>query len=377
MSFFISAQQEAYSPEKYREQTQLCQFLESSTKTNSTPSPESLLSTNLDPIRQLYPLSSPWIKNDTFLDKLGEVLYKNEANCKMQNLTYWSHKEGFPSLGLPHAIWYGKTSPKIYQEQFPELIRYIRKNLKYHEKVQLSWPTLLKSENIGAAPWENPSQFAKIQTTSLEIEASLDSAQLSDIQKNKYPLYNQAYQLFELRHFLANPIVLRLQARFVVEKTFHSLHKIISAAHLQSAAQGQKIYLQIQELLSTQEGVLAIVDYLNFKGDGLKSSEHTPLGDYSWGLITVLELMPLVKIPSSDCQEKTTCANRRFSQAALCALQRLAYHSGKMGSAEQAQRYTWLNGGWKTRIESNYLPGTFAAARCSKDIQKKSDNNRD
>lgn len=369
-SFFIFAQQEPYSPEKYREQTQHCHFLKNSPPTHISHEP--LFTSHLQKMRQLYPLSSPWISEEAFLEKLGEALYKNEANCQIKNLTHWNKNEEFPSLGLPHAIWYGTKSSKKYQEQFPELIRSIRKNLKSHEKVKLTWPTLLKTENIGAAPWENASEFAKIQNTSLEIESSLDSAQLSEIEKKKYPLYKQAFELFELRHFLANPIVLRLQASYVVEKTFLSLHQMISSVHQQSPTEAQKIYLQIQQLIETQEGVLAIIDYLNFKGDGLKPSERTTLGHYSWGLLTVLELMPSVKIPTADCQQKTTCANRRFAQAALCTLQRLAYFSGPIGSQEQTQRYAWLNGGWKTRIESNYLPGTFAQSRCSKETPKNS-----
>lgn len=369
--FYSLAQQELYSPQKYFKQTQLCGF-ERVVSSSQKPATDDLITTKLlMQTAKNYPLSTEWIQQEPFLDKLGEVLYKNEANCQTQHLTHWGKNEEFPSLGLPHAIWYNQNASKKYQEQFPELIRYIKKNLKAHEKVQLSWPSLLLANPLKPAPWNSRETFKQIQEISLLIEATLDSSQLVNI-KNKHPQhYDSAYQLFEIRHFLSNPIVLRLQAKYVVEKTFFSLHRILAVNQIQSPLTTQTLYSQIQRLLASQEGVLSLVDYLNFKGEGLRNSELTPVNHYPWGLKTVLELMPQIKHKIESCTAKIKndphCANNQFAEAALCSLQRLAYHSGIPDSAEQTQRYLWLNGGWKTRVETNYRPGTFAASRCTKE----------
>jgi hypothetical protein len=213
----------------------------------------------------------------------------------------------------------------------------------------------LQNDPLPPAPWTSQSEFAEIKKISLDIENVKESLHLATIQQKQATLYKDAYTLFEIRHFLSNPLILQLQAQFVVEKTFLSLHRILAASHRESSAEAQLLYRKIQLLLNSPEGVLSIVDYLNFKGEGLKPSERTPLGTHPWGLKTVLEIMPTSDLAS---------ANLHFAQAALCSLQRMAYHSGSADSKDQLQRYAWLNGGWKTRIESNYLPNTFSTVRC-------------
>lgn len=365
---FIHAQQEVYSPQKYSDQTKHCAF-QNLTLAPDLIAEDSLSLEKLMQAKKSHPLSSPWIDQDLFLDKLGEALFKNEANCKTIHLTHWGKSEEFPSMGLPHAIWYNQNTSKKYQEQFPELIRFIHKNLKSHEKVQLTWPVLLAQNPLPPAPWKNQKEFAQIQNVSLKIEATMDSVQLLALKKQFPLLYPQAYQLFEIRHFLSNPIVLRLQAKYVVEKTFYSLHRILAMSEKKSPEMAQALYLQMQRLLSSQEGVLSLVDYLNFKGEGIKASERTPVLNHSWGLAVVLELMGHIKSERCLTPSKIpgACTNNQFAEAALCALQRLAYHSGEPSSPAQTQRYLWLNGGWKTRVETNYRPGTFTAARCKKD----------
>ncbi len=342
----------------YLEQTKECVF----PKKSPTYNDSEVLQLDVLTMRRLFPLSSPLISQTTFLQKLSEALYKNEADCKNHNLTHWGKNEEFPSLGLMHAIWYGKSSSKKYAEQFPELIRYLRKNLKVSDQ-QISWPELLQKNPLAPAPWASQAEFAKIKKVSLAIEGVKESAQLALIQKNQAALYKDAYTLFEIRHFLSNPKILQLQAQFVIEKTFLSLHRILAASHRESPTETQLLYRKIQLLLSSSEGVLSIVDYLNFKGEGLKPSERTPLEKYPWGLKTVLEIMPAMD-PADASQQP----NVQFTQAALCSLQRMAYHSGTADSKDQLQRYAWLNGGWKTRIESNYLPNTFSTVRCAQTV---------
>jgi hypothetical protein len=363
--------QEPFSPEKYQEQTSHCDF--SGTNTLDLTSPidkDFFLDSQIPQMTRRYPLSTPWINQESFLEKLSEVLYKNEADCKIENLTHWNSKEDFPSIGLPHAIWYPAHIQKKYQEQFPELIYFIQKNLKHHEKTKLTWPLLLNQKPLGAAPWKTQKDFAEIQKVSLKIEIARDSTELISLKKEYASVYANAYELFEIRHFLANPIVLRLQAKFVVEKTLLSLYRILAAAEKESPQKALLLQTQINRLLRTPEGVLSLVDYLNFKGEGIKSSERTPVLFYSWGLKSTLEIMSKSKWQQNECNEINkndgACASRQFAQAVLCSLQRLAQYSGAPGSAEQLQRYAWLNGGWKKRIESNYTPGTFSTPRCQR-----------
>ena len=355
--FFLSLihAQTPYAPSLYAEQTKECLF----PKATPTYNNSEWLELDVVAMRRLYPLSSPLISEISFLKKLSEALYKNEADCKNHNLTHWGKHEEFPSLGLPHAIWYGKTTSKKYQEQFPELIGYIRKNLKLSE--QISWPAILQKSPLPPAPWASQAEFAEIKKISLAIEDVKDSLQLTTIQKKQSALYKDAYALFELRNFLSNPRILQLQAQFVIEKTFLSLHRILAASHSESPEGAQLLYRKIQFLLNSPEGVLSVVDYLNFKGEGLKPSERTTIGKHPWGLKTVLETMP-----TSDLAN----VNTHFTQAALCSLQRVAHYSGSADSPTQLQRYAWLNGGWKTRIESNYRPNTFSAIRCAQSMSR-------
>ncbi len=370
--------QSLYTPSLYVEQTKECRF----PQTASTYSVNELIELDVLSMRRLYPLSTPLISQSSFLRKLGEALFKNEADCKNHNLTHWGKNEEFPSLGLPHAIWYGKAPSKVYQEQFPELVRFIRKNLKPTDP-QISWPAILKKDPLPPATWASQAEFLEVKKISLEIENVKESLQLATIQKTRAALYKDAYTLFEIRHFLSNPLVIQLQAQFVIEKTFLSLHRILAASHRESPQAAQFLYSKIQTLLNSPEGVLAIVDYLNFKGEGLKASERTPVGKFPWGLKTVLEIMPPSVLTTDKISVQTSVqinglangqhvgqasVNLQFAKAALCALQRLAYHSGAADSPAQLQRYNWLNGGWKTRVDGNYLPNTFSTVRCPKNM---------
>ncbi len=372
-----------YSPALYQEQTRHCPFIKLIPR--PTTQLQELIQQKDSDLRHRYPLSSPWIQQDAFLEKLGQALYKNEANCELQNLTHWNSKEPFPSLGLPHAIWYPQLlTDKKYQEQFPELIRFIHKNLKKHETVKITWPSILLKEPLGTAPWADQKEFAQLQALSLKIADTQNAYELIQLKDKNPSLYPRAYELFTLRHFLANPIVLKLQARYVMDKTFLTLHRILAAVEKSSPQDTQRFYILMQSLLSSQEGVLALIDYLNFKGDGLKPSEKTEISGFYWGLLTVLDLANqpyFLSTPpsptshatspgplSTGCSEKDAndCALQRFAEAALCSLQRLAFEAGPLNSEIQKQKYLWLNGGWKTRIDSNYRPHTFSTNRCEK-----------
>lgn len=357
----------SYSPDLYQEETRHCPFVKLAPRT--TLHLEEIMANPDATLPRRYPLSSPWIQQDVFLEKLGQALYKNEANCQLQNLTHWNSKEPFPSLGLPHAIWYPRqASEKKYQEQFPDLIRFIHKNLKNHETVKITWPPLLQKNPLGSAPWAEQKEFSQLQSLSLQIADTQSAYQLIQLKDKNPKLYAPAYELFTLRHFLANPIVLKLQAQYVVDKTFLTLHRILAAVEKSSPQDAPRIYNFIQSLLTSQEGVLALIDYLNFKGDGLKPSEKTESSGFYWGLTTVLDLASQPHFLSTSCPGKDSpdCVLQKFAEAALCSLQRVAFESGAFNSDEQKQRYLWLNGGWKNRIDSNYRPNTFSTHRCEK-----------
>ena len=73
----------------------------------------------------------------------------------------------------------------------------------------------------------------------------------------------------------------------------------------------------LAHLLSIPQGLYAVVDYINFKGAGLKESEK--YHDQGWGLLQVLEAMEYVEDSLSILQEFGRSAKQILTQRVLRA----------------------------------------------------------
>jgi hypothetical protein len=183
------------------------------------------------------------------LEDLGLLIWKNEGQQKLEHLTTWNSGEDFPSLGLGHFIWYPSGERGVFKEQFPQLLNYFKEH-----GVQLpAWLDESKS-----APWKSREQFYQ----------EFAGEELSGL------------RLFLKEH-------LDLQVKFIILR----LEKAIPLI-LESCSQKQRITIQyhMANLTATAEGLFTLLDYINFKGDGLSEKERYQ--GQGWGLKQVLLTMP-------------------------------------------------------------------------------------
>lgn len=113
-----------------------------------------------------------------------------------------------------------------------------------------------------------------------------------------------------------------LQAEFMIQRLDLSLNKILQKA--------PQLANTIQELKKTDASLFALIDYLNFKGDGLSSKERYQ--GKGWGLYQVLLGMD---VPTLEA----------FKASALTRLkERVAFAPAEKNEAR------WL-AGWSNRVK--------------------------
>lgn len=183
------------------------------------------------------------------LTSIGKRVWQNEAAGKIEGLTDWNTGEAFASLGIGHFIWYPAGPKGPFEESFPGLLTHLRS-----EGVTL--PAWLKPDM--PCPWPDRAAF------------------LADF---------RGQRLTELRTLLAS--TLPQQSQFLANRLDQALPKILAAASPSKRVVIEKNY---QALASTAAGRFALIDYVNFKGEGLKSTER--YRDQGWGLLQVLAQMP-------------------------------------------------------------------------------------
>lgn len=180
--------------------------------------------------------------------QLGLLIWKNEGQQKIEHLTTWNEGEDFPSLGIGHFIWYPTTDQGPFKEQFPQLLTFMREN----GVVLPAW--LIQST---LAPWQSRDKF--------------------------YNAYHEP-PLTELRILLSEQLA--IQVRFIVLR----LEKAIPHILANSTLAEQEIITTNLKQLSSPEALFTLLDYVNFKGEGINDKESYQ--DQGWGLKQVLLAMP-------------------------------------------------------------------------------------
>src|SRR6516162_4566222 len=223
--------------------------------------------------------------------RIGMKIWQNESGGTIAGLTAWNYGEDFASLGIGHFIYYpaGRRGP--FQESFPLLLRYLEAN---DVKIP-AW--LLKSESC---PWPDRSRFLADQRSA---------------------------RMEELRSLLAHTVP--LQTKFAAARLEAALPKMLDAA---PAREREKIRQAFYRVAAQPLGPYALVDYVNFKGEGTLMSERYQ-GE-GWGLLQVLESMG------------DGSALPEFRQAAESVLTRRVKNS-----PPERGESRWLPG-WKNRIRT-------------------------
>lgn len=234
------------------------------------------------------------------MDWVGQKIFQNECAGKLQCLVHWNEGEAFPSLGIGHFIWYPSGVDEPFVESFPTLIKYMTQR-------QASVPDWLVNLNPFDAPWANRQAFLDVK----------DSTRIA-----------------ELREFLAG--TQGVQAEFIFRRARDSLDKVIQAAP-RERRDGLRSLLT--DLSSTPGGVYALMDYVNFKGEGLAETERYQ--GKGWGLLQVLLMM--------DTESDKT-ALTAFREAAGEVLTRRAQLAD-----DPIERERWLPG-WLRRLDTYREP---------------------
>jgi len=219
---------------------------------------------------------------------IGRKIWQNESAGKVSGLTAWNDGEEFPSMGIGHFIWY----PKGFNGQ-------------YTKQRGLSMPAVGHQADC---PWPNKASFTR----------DFNGAQLGG-----------------LRKWLAANI--SVQTEFIAYKSRAALPKIMKAA---PAAQQARIQANYNKVASTPNGIYALVDYVNFKGDGTNPRET--YGGQGWGLMWVLMEMKNVSSGQAAAQEFGAAAKRRLDL--------------RIKNSPQSRGESRWRAGWHNRCDSYAKP---------------------
>ena len=242
--------------------------------------------------------SSPFVLTPQQKARIGRKIWANECGGSVSGLTSWNYGEEFPSLGIGHFIWYPAGFDGRFEESFPKLIEFAR------QKGATPPPVALQRY----CPWPSRQAF----------EADRHGPQLK-----------------ALRLWLANSV--SLQTDYIIRRSSQALAQALQVAPPQQAAKIEKNYGKVA---TTSNGVYALIDYVNFKGEGTNPRER--YHGQGWGLLWVL--MEMRDVPAGQA------AAREFAAAAKRVLDRRIDNSPpERGEARWRQ-------GWHNRCDGYAQP---------------------
>ncbi|GDX10289.1 hypothetical protein LBMAG57_20610 [Verrucomicrobiota bacterium] len=239
-----------------------------------------------------FTLANAHALSDRELASIGQRVWQNECGGTREGLTSWNSGENFASLGIGHFIWYPQGVRGPFEESFPGLVKFLDAN-----RVKL--PAWLKPGM--ACPWRTRAEF-------------LAAA------KGK--------QMTELRDLLATTVA--LQSRFLAQRMEAALPKLLAAT---SAARRAHVKKQFEKLAANGKGTFALIDYVNFKGEGTKPEER--YNGRGWGLLQAIEGM----------DDEGSIAEAFAASAARVLAQRVK------NSPPERDEAKWLPG-WVRRVEA-------------------------
>lgn len=227
--------------------------------------------------------------------RIGNRIWQNECGGTLAGLTSWNAGENFASLGIGHFIWYPKGVRGPFDESFPKFVEFAAAR-------GLELPEVLRAKN--GCPWNSRAEF------------------------------NQASQspaMKQLREFLGRTV--DLQAEFLVNRLRQALPKMLAETGASNAAQVQE---RFDRVAGSAMGCYALVDYVNFKGEGVLATER--YAGQGWGLLQVLQGMS----EETNARE----AVKSFAQSARNVLKNRVRNS-----PPERNEARWLPG-WLKRIDT-------------------------
>ncbi len=228
---------------------------------------------------------------------IANMIFKNECSLRAERLTTWNEGEDFPSLGIGHFIWYPQGRRGPFRESFPEFVAYLKSTGR-------AVPDWLEEMIRTGMPWKNREAFLADQ----QGEAMIGLRQLLEETMD-------AQALFMIRRFQ---------------------NAIVQMAQLVPPEQRAVFVQKVFELTRSRNGIYAMIDYTNFKGDGLSEAEryHT----HGWGLFQVLQEM--------HWPVGTSGVEVEFVEAARMVLRRRVDNAPLERLEDR-----WIKG-WENRVET-------------------------
>ena len=226
---------------------------------------------------------------------IGNQIWKNECAGTISGLTSWNKGEYFASLGIGHFIWYHRDKRGPFEESFPRLVIFIQSK-------GIPVPPIARQP---ACPWTSRDEFQK----------ALNSP-----------------AMMELRKFLHTTIP--LQTEFIFLRLEHSLPKMLAGLAL---ANRKTVRQRFYAVAGSAKGKYALMDYVNFKGEGTKTSER--YRGQGWGMLQVLQEMRMPPVSTTSSGEFAAAANRVLTRRVTNA---------------PVDESRWLPG-WRNRLKT-YLP---------------------
>lgn len=220
------------------------------------------------------------------MTELGQRIWKNECAGSVQGLVSWNAGEAFPSLGIGHFIWYPAGVQEAFDESFPTFVRYAR-----------SRGVQVPAYFDGPAPWADKAAF----------------------------MADRSGRADTMRRWLAGNV--EIQTAFIIMRSRLALQRM-----MQQSYNPQAVRTRYAALAATTQGMYCLVDYVNFKGEGTKSTER--YRGEGWGLLQVLEEM--------NGYPTGRAATAEFSRAAAAVLTRRVQNS-PAARGEKRWLAGWLN----------------------------------
>ena len=188
---------------------------------------------------------------------IGDKIWKNESNQSVSGLITWNKQERHASIGLAHFIWYAEGYEGQFFEVMPKFI-----NLLLKKGVTIPrWMNISRD-----CPWDNRNELLLAK-------------------KSKSRKYNELLNLLLTTK--------KLQMQYVINVMINSMPKILNSIKNKTQQkfvlnQFKRLYLEDATTINPK-GIFILLDYINFKGTGLKLTER--YHGYGWGLKQVLENM--------------------------------------------------------------------------------------
>ncbi|MFC4258676.1 hypothetical protein ACFOZ5_06460 [Marinobacter lacisalsi] len=238
---------------------------------------------------------------DSQLEWVGRQVFRNECDLRPSCLVHWNRGEPFPSLGIGHFIWYPVGGGGPFVESFPSLVAYMGAQ-------DVDVPQWLLRQAPEGAPWPDREAFLRAEQEDSRVD--------------------------QLRQLLsATPAV---QAAFLMSRARDAMTDVVAASDNPGRTRAK-----INALTMTPGGTYALIDYVNFKGEGLAESER--YRGVGWGLLQVLEAMP-------EKELATVTVLEQFREAAAKVL------TSRAELAERPiEREQWL-AGWLKRVDTYREP---------------------